>query len=131
MLLLPGIDPVSKSLLPSSSVKGQPFNRLSYTGAVHASTVGTFLRSNPRQSPRSNSHRFFLELKRGIKTLSVTRHCGDYAAVKTWHLSPAVSPQSQAPWGPGLQMTGALLDRSWTYNILKGPSTSEDHRFYA
>ena len=28
-------------------------------------------------------------------------HCGDDAEVKIWHLSPAMSPQSWAPWGQG------------------------------
>ena len=31
--------------------------------------------------------------------------------VLTWHLSPTMSPLSQDPWGPGLQMTGALLSQ--------------------
>ena len=48
----------------------------------------------------------------------------DNAEVKTWHLSPATSLLSPAPWRPGLKMTGALIFRFY------GPSRLF-HSFWA
>ena len=48
---------------------------------------------------------FWLE----IKTLAHLLHCRDSSKVKSPHLGPAMSPESQAPREPGIQMTGALF----------------------
>ena len=45
---------------------------------------------------------------REIKTPVHLRHCRESSKVKSLHLGPAMSPESQAPREPGIQMTGAL-----------------------
>ena len=42
-----------------------------------------------------------------IKSPAVPQHCGDDVEIKTGHLIPTMSPLPTAPWGPGLQLTGA------------------------
>ena len=42
-----------------------------------------------------------------LQSPAIQEHCRDDGEVKTWHLSPYMSPLSPAPWGQGLQMTGA------------------------
>ena len=43
---------------------------------------------------------------REIKTPAHLRHCRDSSKIKSLHLGPAMSPESQAPREPGIQMTG-------------------------
>ena len=75
-------------------------------------TAGPILWSNPCKKPCSNPGRqmwnYPSRFGHGIKSPIFPRHCRDDAEAKTWHLSPAMPPLSPAPWGLGLQMTGAL-----------------------
>ena len=66
-----------------------------------------------------------------FKTPAHPWHCRDTSEVKFQHLSPARSPVSQAPWGPGIQMTGALKQSALPKMFCRSSSgPGENHGTY-